>query len=353
MTSFTLAPMRNNNIAYITHMREQIQLDPPYQRQGSVWSVEKKRLLIDSILNGFDIPKIYLHEHTTPLSIEGRRIRYSLIDGRQRLEAVWGFLDGEFALAEDFMLFEEESSAAAGRTFADLEQADDLLAARFMAINLDVILIKTDDIEMIEEMFSRLNEAVPLNAAEKRNGRGGAVRPVVLDLVTHPFFEQKLPFDNRRYRHYDLALKFLLWTANAGPGDAKKRQLDEFWNANADRADGLSSLRENVVEVLTSMTGVFQNEDRLLASVGMVSLYFLTFQRRLRENLFLPDRPTLIAFNEARNLGPYENEELLTFTQRGYLEFDSLAQRQTDGYALEFRLGVLDGFIDSHQSLDG
>src|SRR5690349_20886984 len=102
--------MRNNNIAYLTRMRDQIQLDPPYQRQGAVWSTEKKRLLLDSILNGFDIPKIYLHEHSTPLDVSGRRIRYSLVDGRQRLEAIWGYLDGEFALASDFRLFDDDSS---------------------------------------------------------------------------------------------------------------------------------------------------------------------------------------------------------------------------------------------------
>ena len=38
-----------------------INLSPEYQRNQGVWNDEKKALLIDSVLNGFDIPKLYLH----------------------------------------------------------------------------------------------------------------------------------------------------------------------------------------------------------------------------------------------------------------------------------------------------
>ena len=36
--------------------RSRVFLDPEYQRQGEVWNTYKKQLLIDSLINGFDIP---------------------------------------------------------------------------------------------------------------------------------------------------------------------------------------------------------------------------------------------------------------------------------------------------------
>lgn len=347
MSTFDIFDLRNNSVAYVRRMRDEIRIDPPYQRQGAIWSIDKKRLLIDSLLNNFDIPKIYLHEHSTPLEEGGRRIRYSIIDGRQRLESIWGYLNGEFALAEDFELLEDSSTTAASLTFTELQEREPRLAALLTSISLPVMIVKTDDIELIEDMFSRLNEAVPLNAAEKRNGRGGALRPVIQDLVEHPFFAAKLPFDNKRYRRHDLALKFLLWTSKGGPSDAKKRQLDEFWDANRDEASSMAALRDRVKVVLDEMTPVFEDQDKLLASVGMVSIYFLSFEHRLRSGKPRPNRAVLSAFNAARDLTPFENEEALPKEQRDYLEFDSLAQRQTDESALRFRLDVLDRFLDT------
>ena len=77
-------------------------------------------------------------------------------------------------------------------------------------------------------MFSRLNEAGPLNAAEKRNAFGGPLPPLIRRLAKEPFFATKLPFRNSRYRHFDVACKFLYLCKTLGPTDTKKVKLDEF-----------------------------------------------------------------------------------------------------------------------------
>ena len=40
--------------------RDNIDFSPPYQRRGNIWSEFDKQFLIDSILNGFDVPKVYI-----------------------------------------------------------------------------------------------------------------------------------------------------------------------------------------------------------------------------------------------------------------------------------------------------
>lgn len=347
MNRFEVASMRNSNVAYIHRMRDQIRLDPPYQRQGAVWSTEKKRLLIDSLLNDFDIPKIYLHEHPEILEVDGRRVRYSLIDGRQRLEAIWGFLDGQFALADDFELLENSSKDAAGKTYTELVREGDDLAPLLTSINLDICVIRTGDIDLIEEMFSRLNEAVPLNAAEKRNGRGGVLRSVVRDLVENQFFVDKLPFENTRYRHYDLALKFVVWAEKGHASDTKKRQLDEFWDDRKD--DDADALVAKVAPVVGALAEVFEDDDHLLTSIGMISVYFLSTLGRIERGDRLPSRAELDEFQKVRRLDSFESEESLGEFEKDLLEFDRLAQSPNDGHALEFRVKVLDRFLDESQ----
>ncbi|MCK5180413.1 MAG: DUF262 domain-containing protein [Candidatus Pacebacteria bacterium] len=66
-----------------------INLTPTYQR-SSVWKPEQKQMLIDSILRKIDIPKIYLRE------TKNKDYQYEIIDGQQRMRAIWDFLKNDF-----------------------------------------------------------------------------------------------------------------------------------------------------------------------------------------------------------------------------------------------------------------
>ena len=57
---------------------------PEYQREPTVWSLEKKQRLIDSILRGIDIASIYLFKK--------EENSYDCIDGRQRINAILSYL---------------------------------------------------------------------------------------------------------------------------------------------------------------------------------------------------------------------------------------------------------------------
>ncbi|WP_129789679.1 DUF262 domain-containing protein [Promicromonospora panici] len=347
MMDFTVTPLRTNTVAYVERMRGLIQLDPVYQRQGEVWSRAKQALLIDSIINQFDIPKIYFHQHAAPIVVDGKKYKYSLVDGRQRLEAIWDFMDGKFALAEDFVHLETGSTSAAGKTYRELQAEEDHTAMLFGASPLDIMCIQTDDVDLIEEMFSRLNEAVPLTAAEKRNGRGGPLRTAVRTLCDRELFTNKLPFGNKRYRHYDLATKLLLLAQESGPHDTKKRQLDDFWEEFKVKNDtqGADELSSEVGGIIDSMEETFTDNDPLLAVVGMISVYFLYFWEAARQSWPAPSRSDLVAFEKARKISRFNDEEDLTREQRRLLEFGRLAQSPNDEGALRFRLEVLTDYL--------
>src|SRR5690349_18841670 len=76
--------------------RKTVNPKPQYQRSHEgVWNLSKKQLLMDTILRGYDIPKFYWRRIEDPV------FRHEVVDGQQRLRAIWEFFDGKFTLGEN------------------------------------------------------------------------------------------------------------------------------------------------------------------------------------------------------------------------------------------------------------
>ncbi len=295
-------------------------------------------------LNGFDVPKLYMHRFSKPHLLHGKSYDYAIVDGRQRLEAMWAFIEGKFPLADDFSLLRDPKLKLGGMTYQELGAQHPELKADFDGFPLSVVLIETDDLEMIEEMFSRLNEAAPLTAPEKRNAYGGPIPAAVRKLANEPFFTVCLPFKNKRYRHFDLATKFLLCEKEGKIVDTKKVRLDAFVEAYSSdsRSKALPFVRP-VLQTLESMKGVFTNADPLLKQVGMTTLYFHAF--RVAKTAGWVDeisRGKLVQFEKKR----LKNRQLYELGEsKGVdlelVEFDGHAQSPNDSGAVRFRLRVL------------
>jgi len=341
MKSFHIHEMSDSSVLALSDIRGKLKLDPEYQRPGGVWSLKKKQLFIDSLLNGYDIPKLYLHHLTG--SHANPEHDYAIIDGRQRLETVWDFMDGRFALGNDFIFFENQDFDAAGMTFQEIEKNYPRLLIRFQARNLSVMIVTADDLDFIEDMFSRLNEAVPLNAAEKRNAFGGPLPRIFRDMVGHRFFTDKVPFAPTRYRHHDLAAKLLVQEETREVVDTKKARLDYFVKLNRDKQrTDFSDLLGRTNAVLDRMANLFVDSDYLLKSSGMIVVYYVLLSRN---RVPYVTRQQLLRFEEARQI----NRELIANEDQRvnfrWIEYDELAQSANDAAAIRERVEILADFI--------
>jgi Protein of unknown function DUF262. len=360
---FQLGKYPQSGLLLVYSEREDIQLDPEYQRLSGIWTKEKRQLLIDSLINGFDVPKLYFHEFVPPKMISGKKYRYAIVDGKQRLQTIWDFIDGNLALDDDFRFLRDPSIAAGGLHYAELAKKYPKLKTRFDATTLDIVTIRTDDIALIEDMFSRLNEAVPLNAPEKRNAFGGPMPKAIKEVSAHLFFTKHIPFQDKRYRHRDLAAKFLYIEHSGGIVNTKKPDLDQFVrNFKKWRGEGSSKATDEAVnalkaatrKTLAAMTSTFSKSDSLLSQVGMVTLYYHLFRLIGEGKVALVTRAMLKGFEKEREKNrdrASQTSEVDESVNSRLLEFDSHSQTPNDAYAIKSRLNILLHWLRSHHQL--
>lgn len=340
-------PIQHSTIMRLYSEHDEIMVDPDYQRMGGVWTKEKKQLLIDSILNNYDIPKMYFHV----FSREERNnlgLSYAIIDGRQRLEAIWKFIEGEFTLADDFTYQDDPSLNLAKLSYEDLAQHFPKIKIKFDSFVLPIIGVQTDDLELIEDMFSRLNEAVPLNAAEKRNAIGGTMVQAIRDVSLHPLFTNKVKFNNNRYQHREVVARFLLIESSLHSTskliDTKKVYLDALAkNYKSDRDQEVEELKSITTAILENLNNIFTNQDELLRAQGNMVIYYLIMKLAMEENeINKITRRKLLDFQarvkDNRVIAETNYEE----AKYELLEYDRLTQQGTnDASNIKERVRVL------------
>jgi hypothetical protein len=323
---------------------------------SDIWTLDKKRLLVDSVINGYDIPKLYLHELIKPRKVGKNIQKFALIDGKQRLQALWDFMDGEFQLAPNFDYIHDPDVKMGRMYYNDIAFHYPEIKSVFDATSLAVVSVRTDDIELIEDMFSRLNEAVPLNAPEKRNAFGGPLPPVIRELAEHDFFRMHLPFSDKRYKHRDIATKLLLIENYDAVIDTKKAYLDSFvrtWAKDKRTRLEANDLKSNAEANLNRLCRVFEDNDTLLKSIGMVIIVYHLFRLLQKvHRINTVDRVHLIRFEEKRLENRRLAERNIAEANYDLLEFDKYVQTPNDAYATKIRLNVLWNFLREDMELD-
>jgi Protein of unknown function DUF262 len=138
-------------------------VDNTFQRRY-VWVHKNQVQLIESIICGYPIPEIYLWERETdPVS---GTTKHSIIDGQQRLGAIFDFLNDKFIL--QLSSIENKDADYKNKAFKDL--TDDQ-KSKLWKYPLAVRFVKESVLrENIVEMFLRLNKTnTTLNPQELRN----------------------------------------------------------------------------------------------------------------------------------------------------------------------------------------
>lgn len=125
------------------HDAKSLKLNPDFQR-GSVWTPAARILLIDTILRGLPVPKIFIR---SKIDRESKRAIREVVDGQQRLRAIIDF-------AADKITLSKRAREFSGLKFSTLS---DELQDHFLQYPLAVDQLVNADDRLVLDIFARLN----------------------------------------------------------------------------------------------------------------------------------------------------------------------------------------------------
>lgn len=144
----------------LVHWHEQgsLRLSPKFQRRP-VWKAAARSYLIDTILRGFPVPPLHIRLSEN----DSGGVLRDVIDGQQRLHALFDFYEGNLRLSRSL------DAPWAGQTFAQLSED---LQSRLKLYKFHVFQYQGVDDATILQIFARINTySVALNGQELRNGK--------------------------------------------------------------------------------------------------------------------------------------------------------------------------------------
>lgn len=149
--------VRGENVQtlYNRYVGNEFEVNRRYQRK-LVWSTPEKSRFIDSLLKQLPVPLILTAERTT-----NGRSGLEIIDGLQRLNAIFAFIENEYAVDGQYFDLETLAETKLRRDTEKLTQRQPALAredcVRIANYVLPVSTYRAPDEGLIEEVFRRIN----------------------------------------------------------------------------------------------------------------------------------------------------------------------------------------------------
>jgi len=279
MSIRTLKAMKDNP------SKDTIDFLSPIQRKSGMWDDKRKSLLLHSIMmNGiYSVPTVYFRKDM----VADKKYRYSVIDGIQRITTVFDFIDNKFPLTEvPPVILDGAVYDVSGKYFSDLEQDCQQEIIRFK-LRIEAFEPEDGDTEeyvnsTIEEVFSRLNSAVPLTSAQLCKAKAGTDVAILLnDLLTSKFFTESASFTKAQLKASDdqrcLLQAMMLLDRNYIAGfefkDFSETSLMEYAESiKGCYSDKQSDTLKSTVEYLTD---AFPQQNKQLKKINIPILIYL------------------------------------------------------------------------------
>ncbi len=266
-------------------------LAPDFQRE-SVWSIKQKSELVESILMGIPLPMVYF--------FEGDNGVIQVVDGKQRLTALFEFLDNKYPLSYSLSIL----SHLRGLKYRDLKPAERTKIARHQFVAQTIIPPTPDRIKF--DIFERVNrKGSKLSNQEMRNAlyQGKATELLNRLALKESFLKAtNYSVSSTRMRDRHMILRFLafyLW---------KKRLLkDKNGNLIDYRSDideflgkTMEFINRQEDKFIEKLTLIFEETMKLAFLIRNESAFIIPNKKRKRINMALMESLSYL-FSQIRN----------------------------------------------------
>jgi uncharacterized protein with ParB-like and HNH nuclease domain len=234
---------------------KQLELNPKFQRR-SVWTDTARSFLMDTIVRGKPIPKVFIRQK---INVQTRLSIREVVDGQQRLRTILLYL------RDGFVISKKHHPIYGGLYFSQLDQVDEEIQANILSYEISAdLLVNLPDSEILD-IFSRLNSySVTLNLQEKINANHFGPFKTLADRVAHTFndfwVDNKILTDNDILRMGDTTLCADILIAMI-EGIKSKKQIKPFYDKYEDEFNHDPALLEERFEsTIATIRGIFNND---------------------------------------------------------------------------------------------
>jgi hypothetical protein len=246
----------------------QLTLNPSFQRR-SVWSDTARSYLMDTIVRGKPIPKVFIRQIINPTTKKSVR---EVVDGQQRLKTILSFV------SDGFKINPKHHSELGGLFFSQLDKdiQENILTYE---ISTD-LLINMSNADVLD-IFSRLNSySVILNTQEKINASHFGAFKTLTEKVGHKYYEfwkvNKILTDNQILRMGDVSIVADLYIAVLEGIKSNKQIKNYFDKYEKEFPYNQVELEDKFDEIMNIISRVF-SDSLANSEFRRVSLFYSLF----------------------------------------------------------------------------
>lgn len=270
---------------YDNYKLKKYNFDASYQRKSNVWSEDKKSFLIDSIFKNYPIPAIFMR----PIVDDDGRTQYDIVDGKQRLQSIISFIEGDINLtsyfSEDSFWDDDTRESAekiAGKAFKEIKEqkAFSEYVKQFWTYALQVEYLYEQNTELVSTVFDRLNRnGEPLNSQELRNAQyaNTLIMQKVRHLAENSFMKDKFErLKTERMEDEEFISELLFLIMDKQILDSYPKLLDEkyeqYKNSQQELDYGEIEFK-TIVKFIEELKLDFESNKRLCWTTHLYSLF--------------------------------------------------------------------------------
>jgi len=259
---------------YDLRTRGLLNLDPPYQRRA-VWSDKYREDFVDTILLDYPAPPIFLFETITEDGIA----QYDVVDGKQRLNAVFHFISNEFAVGPRCPI-----ESLRGSYF---ESFDKERRIRFFKYKFSIEILSVKEESILDSIFDRLNRNVAkLTAQELRHAKydgefitSAETMAVWLSDALGDQFPKLSKTARKQMKDVESVATLLLYLEE-GPKSYSTAEMDQAfadrddgWDQRSKIEDDFRQVAGDVASIICHPDGAFLNSSRFRNQADFYSLF--------------------------------------------------------------------------------
>lgn len=163
-----------------------------------VWNLEKKSMLINSMIENYPIPPFYFEK-----SENG----YDAIDGKQRSNAIHGYINNEYSLFDEFPIVVDEDGNEYECNGLKFDELPEVLQDKIKDYSLTIYYFENLTDEEKVEMFDRINSGQPLTAIELTRVKAKSINQFQ-QIAKHELINGIITEKSKeKYNHENLAMQ--------------------------------------------------------------------------------------------------------------------------------------------------